>query len=76
MRPQFDATLLCEDGVSLGELVERGLGLLSSDCLDSDFHKSIHLGTLSPKSVTDGIKDGENLYFNSLWSTALTAISS
>ena len=45
---------------SLGGLVEQGFGLLGANCLDDQFQKSIHLGSLSPKSVVDGLKDGNS----------------
>ena len=57
-RPQFDATIIFDQNESLGTLVEQGFGLLSPNCLDDQFQKSIHLGSLSAKSVANGIKDG------------------
>ena len=60
MRPQFDATLLCKAGISLGTLVEQGFGLLDANCLDSDFLSSIHKGSLSAKSMAKGVQDGKS----------------
>lgn len=58
MRPVFTATLLCNPDLSLGGLVEQGLGLVNPNFLDSDFLKGIHLGSLSGKGVADGVMDG------------------
>ena len=38
--------------------MEQGLGLVNPNCLDSDFLKGIHLGSLSGKDVADGVLDG------------------
>ena len=57
--PQFDATLLCHEGLSLGSLLERGFGLLEPNFLDADFLKMIHLGSLSTNSILNGVKEGE-----------------
>lgn len=51
-----------DEDESLGRLVDQGLGLLSPNCLDDQFQRSIHLGSLSSKSVVDGVKDGESSY--------------
>ena len=50
---------MCEDGVSLGELVEEGFGILDSNCLDSEFLSGVHFGSLSAKSVADGVQDSK-----------------
>ncbi|MCJ1398669.1 hypothetical protein MMC11_001870 [Xylographa trunciseda] len=57
MRPQFDATIFCNNGVSLGQIVSRGLDILSPNFLDDDMFTTLHLGALSPKSVADATKD-------------------
>ena len=59
MRPQFDATMFCSDDVSLGQIVERGLDIISPNFLDNDMYSTLHLGALSPKSIADAAKDGK-----------------
>ena len=50
---------MCNKGVSLGKIISEGFGLLPPNSLDSDFLQNIHVGSLSPKSIVDGVKDGK-----------------
>jgi hypothetical protein len=59
-RTQFDATVMFDQVESPGGLLEQGFGILGANCLDDQFQKNIHLGSLSPKSVVDGLKNGNS----------------
>jgi hypothetical protein len=57
-RPQFDATVLCREGVSLGQILERGLDIISPHFLDDDMMSCLHSGSFNPKGIADVAKDG------------------